>query len=73
MLAWSVSSDPYTACREVWETAVTDQRIGGTTRLREQKHYPEPFRYLGWCSWEEYRFDINEEMLLQAADRIEES
>jgi hypothetical protein len=73
LLAWAVSSDPYKACREVWETAVMDIRIGGTTRLREQKRYPEPFRYLGWCSWEEYKFDINEEMLLQAADLIEES
>ncbi|MDD9265584.1 Sip1-related alpha-galactosidase [Paenibacillus sp. GCM10023248] len=73
LLARAVNADPYTACREVWETAIKDERIGGTTRLREQKRYPEPFRYLGWCSWEEYKFDINEAMLLQAADRIEAS
>lgn len=73
LCAWAEASDPYAACRSVWETAIFDKRLGGSVRMREEKQYPEIFRYLGWCSWEEYKFDINEQMLLQAVDRIEES
>jgi hypothetical protein len=73
LCAWAVDTDPYAACRQVWETVAIDELIGGSTRLREEKRYPESFRYLGWCSWEEYKFDINEQLLLSVVDKIEAS
>ncbi|GAA3400999.1 Sip1-related alpha-galactosidase [Paenibacillus hodogayensis] len=73
LCAWAEDQDPYGACRRVWETAAADNRLNGSTRLREEKSYPEPFRYLGWCTWEEYKFDIDGTMLQQAFDRIEAS
>lgn len=71
LLAWARDADPYEACRRVWARAL--QELGFPTRAREEKAYPEPFRFLGWCSWEEYRFDISEALLLDAVERIEAS
>ena len=71
LLAWARSADPYDACRNVWEAALRHPLVRQSTRLRETKRYPEAFRYLGWCSWEEYRSKIDEKTLLDAVDSIE--
>jgi hypothetical protein len=47
--------------------------MDGAMRRRQDKHYPRIFEYLGWCSWEEYRKDIDEPTLVEAADAIEAS
>jgi hypothetical protein len=71
LLAWAAAEDPYEAFRIVWRTAIT--AIGGATRLRGEKRYPEIFRYLGWCSWEEYLENIDGPLLVKAAQDIERS
>ncbi len=71
LLAWARSGDPYDACRNAWEAALRHPLIRQSTRPRETKRYPEAFRYLGWCSWEEYRGRIDEKVLLAAVDSIE--
>jgi hypothetical protein len=68
LLAWARAEDVYTACYRVWEAAIA--RLGAPTRLRKEKHYPEIFRYLGWCSWEEYRADITSDLLIEAVNAI---
>lgn len=40
---------------------------------RHKKVYPKPFRYLGWCSWEQFKKNINEDLLVNAADQITKS
>ncbi len=73
VLAWARAGDPYAACREAWKRAISHPTVGGPTRLRSEKHYPEPFRYLGWCTWEEFRRDIDERTLAEAVRTIEKS
>lgn len=73
MLAWSCDTDVYTACRRAWETAVMHPACCKRTRLRRSKNYPDIFRYLGWCSWEQYKWDINEAVLTSAVQALEKS
>lgn len=67
---------PFDACRDAWAQA--EQIFRGTGKTagawwRDEKKYPEPFRYLGWCSWEQYKKNIDEPLLIEAARRIEQS
>lgn len=73
LYAWSYSDDVYTACRRAWELAITCSPVKGQTDFRMNKEYPEIFKYLGWCSWEEYRCEISEDVLIDAAEEIESS
>lgn len=73
LYAWARHADPYQACRDVWQIAVQSPLIGRSTRLREEKTYPPLFEYLGWCSWEEYKQNISETVLIAAVRAIEAS
>ncbi len=73
LLAWAKSDDVYTACRQAWAEAVTCKLIEGRTNFRYKKDYPECFKYLGWCTWEEYKKDISESLLTDAVEKIEKS
>lgn len=73
LLAWARAEDAYAACRAAWSAALAHPGIGYTAQRRERKQYPEVFRYLGWCSWEEYKHEIDEARLLDAAAKIEAS
>lgn len=42
-------------------------------RLRDQKPVFEAFKYLGWCTWEHYHFDINEHKIMGDIEAIEKS
>ena len=70
LLAWAASDDPYHVLAEVFRLA-TD--TVPDTKLRDEKPYPEPFRFLGWCSWEEYHTNISGDLLAQAIDAINAS
>ncbi len=72
-VAWAVAENIYDSCYQAWETAVSCPEVNGLTQLRYKKHYNEPFRYLGWCSWEQYKKQIDEATLLNAIDNIEAS
>lgn len=71
-VAWALAANPYEACQQVWQTALSTD-IDGIARLRHQKYFPEYFRYLGWCSWEEYKEHISEDILREAITQIEDS
>lgn len=73
LYAWSRAADVYTACRRVWEAAIGDPLIGASTRMRAEKRYPDIFKYLGWCSWEEFHAAIDADLLLDAADKLDAS
>ncbi|MHC4618224.1 MAG: Sip1-related alpha-galactosidase [Planctomycetota bacterium] len=73
LFAWCYSDDIYTACREAWAWAITCRPLAGSTNFRMNKKYPDAFRYLGWCSWEEYKWNISEDILVDATEQIESS
>lgn len=73
LVSWSVSDDFYEACQEVWKNAIDNPDLNIQGKLRYQKDYPEVFNYLGWCSWEQFRHDIDESTLVNAAKNLEES
>jgi len=73
LFSWCYSDDVYTACRQAWAMAITCKPVAGSTNFRCKKKYPEIFKYLGWCSWEEYKWRINEKILVDVVRRIEAS
>jgi hypothetical protein len=71
LFSWSRSTDLYTACRKAWALAIKCEPVIGSTDFRMNKKYPEIFKYLGWCSWEQYKWDISEKTLTDVVRRIE--
>lgn len=75
-MVYGQGETPFDACRDAWTQAEkifhsTGKEAGSW--WRDDKEYPEPFRYLGWCSWEQYKKNIDEPLLIDAARRIEQS
>ncbi|MEO1011111.1 MAG: Sip1-related alpha-galactosidase [Bacteroidota bacterium] len=73
LLAWYRSKSVYESLAKTWELATSDENIMAKGNLRDSKSYPEPLNYLGWCTWEQYKKTINEELLTTAIDNIETS
>jgi len=65
LFAYATSRDPYQLPREVYETAFAATEQYG--QLRWQKTLPEPFNWLGWCSWNAYEQTVTEEKILASA------
>lgn len=66
LLAWAIADHPYNAVDRVWEEASRIPPVAVNLGLRREKTYPEIFNHLGWCSWEEFKWDINEALLIRA-------
>jgi len=73
LFAWAYADDVYSASRKVWELAVTCRLLERSTNFRKNKVYPHLFQYLGWCSWEQYWWNINEKLLTNVVEDIEDS
>ena len=73
LLAYAESDSPYEATRKVWELAKNAEGVKGNINWRSDKKYPEPFQYLGWCSWEHFKQNINEDIILKAINDIKKS
>jgi hypothetical protein len=71
LLVWAKDSDLYRSLQLAWTLALKE--LEGTTDWRMNKIYPEAFTYLGWCSWEHFKKDIDSDKLVQAAQTIESS
>lgn len=65
LLAWAVARHPYDAVDRVWNEAASVPEVAPHLGLRREKTYPEVFEYLGWCSWEEFHWEINEDLLVR--------
>ncbi|UYU46680.1 Sip1-related alpha-galactosidase [Bacteroides salyersiae] len=63
VLAWSFGSNTNEASYLLFSRLLKHDEYKKTMRLRYQKDYPEMFKYLGWCTWEQYKKDINSELL----------
>lgn len=72
MLCYAVAPDIYAAIKQAWGTAMNHPRLQGKSLWRFMKDaaYPEPFKYLGWCSWEQYKGNITSNILVGAAQTI---
>lgn len=70
LLVWAQDADPYRVFAETFRQAAA---VLPHFRTRDEKVYPEMFRYLGWCSWEEYHLDINAGLLERTRDDINAS
>jgi len=73
LFAWAKSDDIYEACNRAIQSAITSKPILGWAHSRQEKEYPECFKYLGWCSWEHFKGKINEQNMLRSIDEIEAS
>ncbi|PNC05726.1 Sip1-related alpha-galactosidase [Akkermansia muciniphila] len=75
LLCFALSRNLYEAMRVAWGKAASHPRLKGQSlwRCAKDARYPEPFRYLGWCSWEQYRRNINADLLLRASRAIDTS
>ncbi len=73
LLGWARDRNLYRACETVWRTVLKHSEVKNLARMRSEKTYPEPQRYLGWCSWEEFKWDIGEDVLVNAIRAIDAS
>jgi hypothetical protein len=71
LCAWSTGKTPYEAAHDVFRQAA---KLGeGRWKLRDEKPFPEPFQYLGWCSWDCIGMKCNEPWMLKALKGLDES
>ncbi|WP_051250418.1 Sip1-related alpha-galactosidase [Paenibacillus harenae] len=72
-LAFIISSgdDPYELAENNTETAL--RQLGYPVLPRRRKAYPETLDYLGWCSWDAFYHQVDEEGLLAKASELHQS
>ena len=63
---------PFEVNRKIYESLISSVPEN-KARWRTEKSFYEAFRYLGWCSWEHYHFDIDEQKLLDDLKQIDAS
>lgn len=63
VLAWGFGSNTNEASYSLFNKLLEHDEYKKTMRLRYQKDYPEMFKYLGWCTWEQYKKEIDSELL----------
>ncbi|MGQ1786137.1 Sip1-related alpha-galactosidase [Saccharicrinis sp. GN24d3] len=73
LISYAQSENPYEAARLAWDQAMLNDDIKENINWRENKLYPESYQYLGWCSWEHYKKNISEEIILDAIKGIKSS
>lgn len=73
LMSYGESKNPYEAARMAWEQAMKTDSVKENIKWRSEKEYPEAYEYLGWCSWEHYKHNINEDVILSALKGIKES
>lgn len=75
-LSWARDDNVYAAVHRAWAQAADKGELAASCarfQLREAKRYPEPFEYLGWCSYEEYKDDIDERRITGVIHAIDAS
>ena len=73
LLAYAESQSPYEAVHNAWALAKDAPMLAGQINWRNDKTFPEPFRYLGWCSWEHYKKNIDETIITNSIKDIQQS
>lgn len=73
LLSWARGTTPYEACRQAWQSAADHPALSTMLTMRGRKTFPSMFEYLGWCSWEEFKWNISERGLTEILDSLESS
>jgi hypothetical protein len=68
LIAVATRSDPRAAADAAVRAGFSIPSAGG--RHREQSRYPQPFDYLGWCTWDAYHKKIDSQTLRAAIDEL---
>lgn len=66
-LALGFGKDPFELFERIYRTVL--QETGRKNNLRTEKKFPEPFTYIGWCTWNasDNGKKLNDQLLLDAA------
>jgi hypothetical protein len=73
LITYARGTNVYNVFQKAWKNAVNTPALKGRTAMRHEKEYPEIFKYLGWCSWEQYRAKVTSDLLVDAMHKIEKS
>ena len=64
------SKNPFQLVNDNVKTALNF--CGQSVLSREEKSYPEILDYLGWCSWDAFYHEVNEEGILTKAEELKQ-
>jgi hypothetical protein len=73
LITYAKGKNVYDLFQQAWKNAINTKAIKGRTAMRYEKEYPEIFKYLGWCSWEQYRVNVSSDLMVDAMQKIEKS
>ncbi|MFB9052716.1 Sip1-related alpha-galactosidase [Formosa undariae] len=73
LFSYAEASNPYEANQKAWALAKDAEGVKGNFNWRSDKEYPIPFQYLGWCSWEHYKSNINQDIITNSIEDIKAS
>ncbi len=62
------NQDPFALGKQTAKAA--DAFLPGKRRTSAERRYPEPFEYLGWCSWNAFYDKVSEDGVLQKAEEF---
>lgn len=68
LFAYAEAGDPYGAVEKAY--AGLASHLGRTCSLRVAKSFPRSLAYLGWCTWNAFWRDVNEEKVLSAVEQL---
>jgi Raffinose synthase or seed imbibition protein Sip1 len=73
LITYARGTNVYDVFQQAWKNAINTQALKGRSAMRYEKEYPEIFKYLGWCSWEQYRVKVTSDLMVDAMQKIEKS
>ncbi len=73
LITYARGTNLYDVFQQAWKNAINTEALKGRTAMRHEKEYPEIFKYLGWCSWEQYRVNVSSDLMVDAMQKIEKS
>jgi hypothetical protein len=73
VVTYARGKNVYNVFQQAWKNAINTKALKGRTVMRHEKEYPEIFKYLGWCSWEQYRTNVSSDLIVDAMQKIEKS
>ncbi|GEC72596.1 Raffinose synthase or seed imbibition protein Sip1 [Flavobacterium flevense] len=73
LITYARGKNVYDVFQKAWKNAIYTEALKGRTAMRYEKEYPEIFKYLGWCSWEQYHTKVSSDLMVDAMQKIEKS
>ena len=72
LLAWAYGDNLNESSYKLFQKLCNDSFFSKTLRMRYEKQFPKVFQYLGWCTWEEYKKDINDSILIKEIKKLKQ-